>query len=493
MISSGSRISSGSERTDTVIVGAGFAGIAAALALRAEGVSDFLILERAHAVGGTWRDNIYPGVACDVPAHLYGLSTHPWPGWSRAFAPGAEIRAYLERIVRDEGLDRHLRLGTALTDARWDEDHWVVATGTGPGIIHATNVILAAGRLTEPVIPDIPGLADFPGAVFHSARWDDRIRIEGARIAVIGTGASAVQLTPELARRGADVTLFQRTPAWIVPRRDRAYAAAERSTWADDPAALAALRDELHVEGEARFASRSGDPVAAAEARDVALAHLARQVPDPALRAALTPGYAFGCKRVLLSDAFYPAIADGSVTLEASALAAVDDDVLVAASGARHKADVIVLATGFEAARQPYARLITGEHGLTLDEHWSEGMTSVGSTLVHGFPNLHILNGPNASLGHNSAVLIMEQQAAFSAAVVAAGRTVRVTAEAEADYTAEIAERAAGTPWLEGGCRNWYTDPRSGRLTLLWPGTVADFRDRLARVRDDILDPALIP
>ncbi|WP_309068405.1 NAD(P)/FAD-dependent oxidoreductase [Microbacterium sp.] len=472
-----------------VIVGAGFAGIAAALALRSEGLSDFVILERGASIGGTWRDNVYPGVACDVPAHLYGLSSHPWPEWSRTFAPGAEIRAYLERIVRDEGLDRHVRLGAALTGAEWDGDAWAVRSAHGD--VRATHLILAAGRLTEPLIPEIPGLADFPGPVFHSARWDERIRIQGARIAVVGTGASAVQLTPELARRGADVTLFQRTPAWIVPRRDRAYSAVERTTWREDPGALAALRDELYVEGEARFASRSGDPIAATEARELSLAHLARQVPDPALRAALTPDYAFGCKRVLLSDEFYPAIASGAVTLVPSALAAVDDDTLVAATGARHRADVIVLATGFEAARQPYARLVTGEHGVTLDEHWSGGMTSVGSTLVHGFPNLFVLNGPNASLGHNSAVLIMEQQAAFAASLIAAERPVRVSLDAEAAYTAEIAERAAGTPWLDGGCRNWYTDPRSGRLTLLWPGTVADFRDRLARVRDDILHPAL--
>jgi cation diffusion facilitator CzcD-associated flavoprotein CzcO len=489
-----------STRVGTVIVGAGFAGIAAALALRAEGVSDFVVLERAHAVGGTWRENVYPGVACDVPAHLYGLSTHPWPEWSRTFAPGAEIRAYLEHVVRVEGLDRHLRLDTALTAARWQGDRWLVSARPGAGAagepqrvshFEADNLVLAAGRLTEPAIPDVPGLDGFPGAVFHSARWDERIRIDGARVAVVGTGASAVQLTPELARGGADVTLFQRTPAWIVPRRDRAYTAAERATWREDPDSVTRLRDDLYAEGEARFASRSGDPVAAAEARRAALDHLARQVPDPRLRAALTPDYAFGCKRVLLSDAFYPAIADGSVRLEPSALALVDDDVLVAASGARHKADVVVLATGFEAARQPYARLVTGEHGLTLDEHWAAGMTSVGSTLVHGFPHLFVLNGPNASLGHNSAVLIMEQQAAFAAELIAAGRPVRVDAAAERAYTHEIAERAAGTPWVDGGCRNWYTDPRSGRLTLLWPGTVNDFRDRLARVRDEILDPVL--
>jgi cation diffusion facilitator CzcD-associated flavoprotein CzcO len=509
------------ERVGTVIVGAGFAGIAAALALRSAGVTDFVILERAHAVGGTWRDNTYPGVACDVPAHLYGLSSHPWPHWSRTFAPGGEIRAYLEHVVRAEGLDRHLRLGAELTAAHWDGTGWMVSLtrssserseskrsnlpqavssvstrSQAPSLneqLSCEHLILACGRLTEPALPDVPGLGSFPGPAFHSARWDDAAPIEGARVAVVGTGASAIQLVPQLARRGARVTLFQRTPAWIVPRGDRPYGEDERDRWAGDPAALGSLRAQLHAEGEARFASRSGDATAAAAAREQALAHLAAQVPDPALRAALTPDYAFGCKRVLLSDDFYPALASGSVTLEPSALTRVDRGTLVAASGARYEADVLVLATGFEAARQPYAHRVTGESGLTLDQHWSGGMTAVGSTLVTGFPNLFVLNGPNASLGHNSAVLIMEEQARFAAELIAAGREVRVSAEAEAAHTAEIAARAAGTPWLDGGCRNWYTDARSGRLTLLWPGTVADFRARLDRVRAELNDPALIP
>lgn len=492
-------------RAETVIVGAGFAGIAAALALRAAGRDDFVILERAHAVGGTWRDNTYPGVACDVPAHLYGLSTHPWPHWSRTFAPGGEIRAYLEHVVRTEGLDRDLHLGAELTGARWDGERWRISTVSSPlrsdegaqskrveASLEAANLVLACGRLTEPVVPAVAGLETFPGPAFHSARWDDAAPIEDARVAVVGTGASAIQLAPELARRGARVTLFQRTPAWIVPRGDRPYAEDERAAWAARPAQLGVLRDELYREGEARFASRSGDPVAARAAREQALAHLASQIPDARLRARLTPEYAFGCKRVLLSDDFYPAIASGAVTLEASALEAIEGRTLVGASGTRHDADVLVFATGFEAARQPYARRVTGEHGLTLDQHWSGGMTSVGSTLVPGFPSLFVLNGPNASLGHNSAVLIMEAQAAVTADLVAAGAAVRVSAEDEVAYTREIDARAAGTPWIAGGCRNWYTDRRSDRLTLLWPGTVADFRDRLDRLRER-LAPALVP
>ncbi|WP_156761241.1 flavin-containing monooxygenase [Microbacterium karelineae] len=523
---------------DAVIVGAGFAGIAQALALREAGVESFVIVERAARVGGTWRDNTYPGIACDVPSHLYGLESHPWPRWSRVFAPGREIQAYLERIVAEEGLEQHLMLGTALTSARWHDGAWRVSLQPGspyPGPSHpgsfqhnavdpsarppgnpslaapgaestalcwggegevvADHLVLAAGRLTEPRIPEITGLGTFSGPLFHSSRWDHTTAphhdLAGRRIAVVGTGATAIQLVPELARRGAQVTLFQRTPAWIVPRGDHPVDAADMRRFESDPSALAEHRARLHAEGEARFASRSGDAVAAAEMRQVALDHLARQVPDAELRRALTPDYAFGCKRVLLSDDFYPAIASGAITLEPSALAEVRGSELVSASGARHSADMIVLATGFETSRQPYAALVTGERGTTLDAHWSRGMTAVASTLVAGFPNLFVLNGPNASLGHNSSVLLSEAQAELAAGLIAERAAapfafpgpIRVTDAAEEASTQEIAERATRTPWLTGGCANWYVDDRSGRLTLLWPGTVADFRARLARAR----------
>ena len=515
-------------RVDAAIVGAGFAGIAQALALREAGIESFVILEREGRIGGTWRDNTYPGIACDVPSHLYSLASHPWPHWTRAFAPGAEIQAYLERIVADEGLDQHLLLGTALTDARWADGAWQLSTsrpvqeygsratsvsesaesaeiGAGlpyscGGEVVADHLVLAAGRLTEPQIPDVRGLGTFVGPLFHSSRWDhDALPhgdLAGRRIAVVGTGASAVQLVPELARRGAEVTLFQRTPAWIVPREDHPVDTADRQRLTDDPNALTELRERLYAEGESRYASRSGDPDAAAAARDVALAHLARQVPDPGLRRALTPDYAFGCKRVLLSDDFYPAIASGRVTLEPSALVEVRGSTLVAASGRTLDADALVLATGFATTRQPYAGLVTGEHGQTLDEHWRDGMTAVASTLVSGFPNLFVVNGPNASLGHNSSILVSEAQTEFAASLIAERQSapfaypapVRVTEAMERASTDEIALRAAATPWLTGGCSNWYVDDRSGRLALLWPGTVADFRARLERARSALTE-----
>ncbi|MDE0546548.1 NAD(P)/FAD-dependent oxidoreductase [Microbacterium sp. C7(2022)] len=468
---------------EVAIIGAGFAGIGMAIALRRAGIDDFVMLERADDLGGTWRDNTYPGVACDVPAHLYGFASHPNPTWSGLYARGDEIHAYLEHVARREGLHDRLLLRTAMLHAQWDAttSRWRIRTASGA--LTARSLVLACGRLTEPEIPDIDDLETFPGPIFHSSRWDHSVDLTGLRVAVVGTGASAVQLVPELARTAGHVTLFQRTPPWIMPRGAHPYSAEERERFATRPGELARLRAGLYAEGEARFASRSGDVTAAAEATAIARAHLAAQVDDPSLRAQLTPQYAFGCKRVLLSDEFYPAVASPAVTLEPSALASVRDDVLVSQTGAEHPADALVLATGFATTQQPYAELVTGEEGTTLAEHWSGGMTSFGSTVVAGFPNMFVLDGPNAALGHSSSVLMIEEQAAYAVRGLVRARreVVRVDPVAEAAYTDEIAAAAASTPWMTGGCRNWYVDERSGRLTLLWPGTVDAFRARLAR------------
>ena len=466
-------------RVDVLVVGAGFAGIGAAMALGRAGVDDVLVIERAASLGGTWRDNTYPGVACDVPSHLYGFAAHPNPDWSHVYARGGEIRGYLERVAASEGI--RPVFDTAMLGADWDAgtETWHVRTGGAHvDAVEADVLVLACGRLTEPSIPEIPGLESFPGPIFHSSRWDHTADLAGLRVGVVGTGASAIQLAPALAET-SDVTLFQRTPAWIVPRDDRVYTAAEQRAFAADPLLLEEVRDDLYLEGEARHASRSGDLRAAAEARAIALAHLEAQVPDPALRRALTPDYAFGCKRVLLSDDFYPAVSSGRIRLEASALASVRGSTLVAASGARHEVDALVLATGFASTQQPYAAVVTGEQ-TTLAEHWDRGMTAYASTVVSGFPNLFVLDGPNAALGHNSSVLMLEEQAAYLARTVT-GRdgVLRLDPEAEASWTAEIDRAAASTPWITGGCRNWYVDDRSGRLTLLWPGTVDAFRQHL--------------
>ncbi|MFI6426924.1 flavin-containing monooxygenase [Promicromonospora sp. NPDC050880] len=456
---------------DVAIVGAGLAGVGLGARLRRAGRPGFTVLERADDVGGTWRDNVYPGVACDIPSALYSYSFLPQPAWSRVFAPGAEIHRYVRDVARSEGLGPHLRLGTGLTAARWDDDAaaWHLSTSRGP--LTARVLVTAVGRLSEPRVPDIPGLGTFPGRMFHSARWDAR-SLDGLRVGVVGTGASAVQLVPEVAERAASVVVLQRTPPWVLPRGDRAYAPGEA------PPDRAALAEEAEHLFDARVAGSAAEAVLREQAR----AHLHAQVPDPALRALLTPDYAVGCKRALFSDDWYPTLQRPHVTLEPSAPVAVEGSTVVSASGARYEVDVLVLATGFETTRPPFADLVTGRDGRTLAEHWADGMTSHASTVVHGFPNLFVLDGPNAGLGHHSALEVIEAQIGYVLGALdhldATGGPLEVSAAAEVAYTREVDRLAAGTVWLRGGCRSWYVDERSGRLTLLWPGRASEFRAR---------------
>jgi cation diffusion facilitator CzcD-associated flavoprotein CzcO len=463
---------------DVVVVGAGLAGIGAAIELAARDES-FVVLERAAEVGGTWRDNTYPGVACDVPADLYAFAHSPNPGWSRTFAPGHEIQSYLRGLAARPAVAPHLRLSHEVRSAAYLDGRWHVTTNRGS--FRGRVLVLAAGRLTEPNIPQIPGLAGFDGPVFHSARWDHTVKIDGARVGVVGTGASAIQIVPELAGRAEHLTVFARSAPYIVPRNDQAHAAA-------DAAEILRVREEIFNGMEEGIAARRREPAALAELRARALGHLAAQVPNPGLRARLTPDYEIGCKRILLSDTFYPAMARGDVRL-AGTLDRLDGRTATAADGHRADLDVLVLATGFHTTRQPYAERVTGRDGLRLADAWADGMVSHASTVVHGFPNMFVLDGPNAALGHNSAVHVIESQIAYLTGALdhlaAQDGPLEVTARAQADYTRDIDAMAARTVWLRGGCTSWYVDARSGRLTLLWPSTATEFRQRNGR-----FDPA---
>jgi cation diffusion facilitator CzcD-associated flavoprotein CzcO len=472
------------------IVGAGFAGIGAAIRLAREGRHSFVLLERSDRVGGTWRDNTYPGAACDIPSHLYSFSFLPNPDWSGTFAAGDEIQAYLEGAVAGEGLATHTRLGTDVTDATWDEASgcWRLTLSSASGIstMTADAVLLACGRLSEPELPDVDGIETFRGAHFHSARWDHSVPLDGARVAIVGTGASAVQLLPHVAERAGSVTLFQRSAAWVLPRDERPYTAAERGLFAKDPGEIARLRSDLFWRGEELFASRSGDDTARAALQSRALAHLEAQVADPELRAVLTPDYEIGCKRAVFSSTYFPALTRQNVTVEPSALGRIEGSVLTAASGRTVEADVVIFATGFASTRQPYAERIHGAGGESLAEHWGAGMTSFASTLVHGFPNLFVVNGPNGGLGHNSAVYMIEAQIDFILDILGGSASALVAADAETAYTAELDAASAETVWLQGGCRSWYVDDRSDRLTLLWPGFAHEFRARLQRATREL-------
>lgn len=472
------------EEVDTIIVGSGFGGLGMGIRLARESERSFLILERADDVGGTWRDNTYPGVACDIPSHLYSFSFRPKTDWGQFYANGAEIQKYLKDSARQEGLLPHLRFATEVLEMRWQPDsaRWHLETTTGQ--YHCRVLVVAAGRLSEPRIAEIPGLADFAGPVFHSSEWDHSVDLAGRRVGVVGTGASAIQIAPNISGAAESVVLFQRTPAYIVPRADRAYSDVEMRVLARVPGAIERLRSQLFWDAEAGFAKRIGLPVAVAEFRDVALGHLASQVADPALRARLTPDYEIGCKRVALSDEFYPAISSGAVRLEPSALTSLDGDRASAASGAEYELDVLVLATGFHTTRPPFATRVFGRRGLALSERWSQGMVAHASTTVAGFPNLFVIDGPNASLGHNSAVHMIETQIAFILSAldhleIVNGEVLEVSREAEDAWVSELDRRSASTVWLTGGCESWYVDDRSHRLTLLWPDFASAFRDEV--------------
>ncbi|XAS74121.1 NAD(P)/FAD-dependent oxidoreductase [Micrococcaceae bacterium Sec5.1] len=471
---------------DTIIVGAGFAGLGMGIQLARRQSTSFVILERASNIGGSWRDNTYPGVACDIPSHLYSFSFRPNAKWSKFFADGSEIQQYLHDSVLAEGLTPHLRLETEVIAMHWDErsERWSIITDRGE--YRSKVLIIAAGRLSAPKIPDIQGLETFTGPIFHTARWDHLAELQDKRIGVVGTGASAVQLIPEISRLAKRLVIFQRSAPYVVPRNNRHYPDFEQRVFERDPVSIQRLRSRLFWKAEIGFAERVGEPGFVDKLRNRALQHLAKQVQDPQLRESLTPDYEIGCKRVLLSDDFYPALASPGVTVEPTALQRVDGEVAIGARGKQYELDALVLATGFQAAEPPFAHSVFGRDGLRLADHWSRGMTSYASTMVHGFPNMFVINGPNASLGHNSAIYMIETQIEFILRALGNGLipdefVLEVTRDAEDAYTEDIDSASASTVWINGGCESWYVDARSHRLTLLWPDFAHSFRERIAR------------
>ncbi len=485
---------------DILIVGCGFAGLGMGIQLLRSGRTSFLVLERAADVGGTWRDNSYPGVACDVPSHLYSFSFRPNPRWSRVFSPGGEIQNYLRDCAQGEGLLPYVHLNTAMLDARWSDadQRWTVQTNRGT---YRCRVLIACpGHLADEHLPDIEGLDTFSGEVFHSARWRQGVALEGKRIGVVGSGASAIQIVPEMAKIAGQLVVFQRSAPYMVPRPDRAYSAAEQRLFERDPEAVGRARADIFWTGEYNFVQRRNVPRFVAEAKALSLAHLQAQVPAGPLRDALTPRYEIGCKRVLISDTYYPALQQPQVTLEPSALTRLEGSQAISAAGRRFDLDVLICATGFEAVRPPFARLIHGRDGTSLDAHWAQGMLAHDSVAVHGYPNLFIINGPNTGLGHNSVVYIIEAQVdyilgALDHADAHGCAVLEADAAAQQRYVDALDARAQGSVWLAGGCRSWYVDERSGRLTLVWPGFAYAFRDANGRFHPETYrqTPAVVP
>lgn len=472
-----------SQSFDIVIVGSGFAGVAMAAQLKRRGIDDFVLLERADDIGGTWRDNTYPGAACDVPSPLYSFSFRLNPDWSRLFAPGHEILRYLKDVAEEEGIMPHVRLSTLVEEAAWNDmtGRWTVRTAKG--VFDARVLVFGMGHLADEAMPTIPGLESFTGDVFHSARWRHDIDVSGKRIGIVGSGASAIQVVPEVAKSAAEVVIFQRSAPYIMPRLDRAFSEADRRTFRRNPELMREMRENIFWYLESTFASRRGIQSYLKENKRLALAHLNAQVQDDALRAVLTPDYEMGCKRVLLSNDYYPTMTQENVVVEPSALAGVDGATAKGASGAAYDVDALIFCTGFEAARPPFAKIVRGRHGQTLEEAWADGMEAFASTTAHGFPNFFMLNGPNTGLGHNSIVYIIESQVEYVLEALdwmerEGVATLEPDAAAQAGYVDGLQDQARGTVWLSNGCKSWYLDPGSRKLTLVWPDFAHAFRHR---------------
>jgi cation diffusion facilitator CzcD-associated flavoprotein CzcO len=465
---------------DVVIVGSGFAGLCMAVRLKQAGIDNFLILEKNREFGGTWWANHYPGCAVDVPSHLYSFSFAQNAGWTRRFARQEELLAYTRAIVRDFGLEPHLRVGTALESAVYDEAGGSWQLKTSGGILSSKCVVGAIGLLNRPAQPKLAGLADFAGTVFHSSRWDHDYDLRGKRVAVIGTGASAVQFIPEIVGQVARLDVYQRTAPWVLPRPDRAIGAAEQRLLAALPLYQKLCRALVYVHYESRALWYVYLPKMLGAAQWAARRHLHKQVADPVLRAKLTPNYALGCKRVLLMNTYYPALARPNVEVVTDPIAQVRAHSIVTASGQEREVDAIVFGTGFDVEHTLNAFEVRGRGGKLLFAGEREGYKGCA---VAGFPNYFMITGPNTGLGHNSMIYMIESGVAYVLEAIKAIRadqlhSVEVKADVQRDFNIDLRRRIKGSVW-SSGCKSWYLD-QDGKNFTLWPGFTFTYR-RLTR------------
>ncbi|WP_326614045.1 NAD(P)/FAD-dependent oxidoreductase [Streptomyces scopuliridis] len=466
------------------VIGTGFSGLGTAIRLLQRGIDDFLVFERADEVGGTWRDNTYPGCACDVMSHLYSFSFAQNPHWKSTFGKRDELYAYLRDCADRFGVRPHIRFNHELIAARWDDHtrHWHIETSGGE--YTAQVLVTGTGYLSEPAVPDIPGLGDFEGKVFHSSRWDHDHDLTGRRVAVIGTGASAIQFVPKIQPEVGQLDLYQRTPPWIGPKNDKPTSPLQARLLRGMPG-YQRFRRNFNMWGREILAFVMARPKVAGKMQKMASDHLKKSVEDPALRERLTPDYVMACKRLLFSNTYYPAIQQPNVEVVTDGIDHVRAKSVVSKDGREREVDTIILGTGFRAVDRPVAQRIWGRGGVQLREAWSEGMSAHRGTTVAGFPNLFILLGPNTTLGHSSQVVMIEAQIAY---VLDALRqmekrglsSVEVREEAQKAYNARLDKRLDGTVWNAGNCKSWYLDS-SGRNPSIWPTYTWRFRGETKR------------
>ncbi len=473
-------MTTGSTAVRVAIVGTGFGGLGMAIQLQRAGEHDFVLLERAGDLGGTWRDNHYPGAACDVPSHLYSFSFAPNADWSRSFSEQPEIHAYLRRCATESGVLDKVRFDHELLAADWDEDAQVWRIRTTGGDLDAQVLVSACGPLSDPVVPKLPGLETFEGATFHSADWDHEYDLTGKRVAVVGTGASAIQFVPQIQPKVEQLHLFQRTAPWVMPRHDRAYTRPEQWAFRHLPGFQRVSRTAIYWGRESYVIGFALQRRALKVAELIARRHLTRSVDDAELRAKLTPAYAIGCKRILISNDYYPALTQPNAEVVTDGIAEVRPNSIVTADGAVRAVDAIIFGTGFHTTDLPVAHRVRGRGGISLAETWSAGMQAYRGTTVAGFPNLFLVIGPNTGLGHTSMVFVIESQVAYIRDALrrmdeAGLAAVEVEPAVQDAYNAGLQQQMKGTVWTDGGCASWYLDA-TGRNTTLWPRFTFCFR-----------------
>jgi cation diffusion facilitator CzcD-associated flavoprotein CzcO len=466
---------------EVAILGGGICGIGAGITLKREGVHDFVILERAGELGGTWLHNTYPGCAVDIPSHLYSFSFALNPDWKRTFAEQPELRRYVAATAERFGIPAHARFNTEVLEARWEEDTQRWAIDTDDGRFSARHFIVAAGPLHEPEIPNLPGLSRFGGHIFHSSKWRHDLDLSDQRVAVIGNGASAIQFVPAIQPRTRKLTVFQRTPSWVMPKLDWRTSRLER--WA--------MRRLPYLMRIARWIEWAPIDLLILTLRHPRLARLAhglgrlqvrRAIRNPALRRKVTPRYVIGCKRVGMSNNYYPALAKPNVELVAAAVKEIREGSVVDADGAEHPIDTIIFGTGFKVLTDhPVATRIRGRQGQTLADYWQGSPRAYLGTVITGFPNLFMLFGPN--VGTASGFVMLEAQLEYLAralrSVKEAGlASIDVRPEVQAGFVREVDAALNGSVFLAGGCTSYYLD-KTGRVALAWPWTMRALRRRL--------------
>lgn len=463
------------------ILGTGFSGLGMAIRLKQRGDDNFIVLEKAADIGGTWRDNTYPGCACDIQSHLYSFSFALNPQWTHVYSRQREIRDYLRHCAKRFGILPHIQWNSEMLDATWNEDEqrWYITTSQG--VLTSDIFILGNGPLSEPSLPTIKGIEQFEGTIFHSSRWNHEYDLTGKRVAVIGTGASAIQFVPHIQPQVAHLSLFLRTPPWIVPRLDHEIAAWRRTMYRYLPIIQRYVRGKMYWLHELTALAFVYQPQNIEAGMKIARKHLESQVSDPVLKEKLTPHYMMGCKRVLLSDDFYPAVSQPNVEVITSRIREVKAHSIVTDDGQEHEVDAIICGTGFRVTDTQLPHCIHGRSGRLLSERWSTGPRAYLGTTVSGFPNLFLLIGPNTGLGHNSMVYMIESQLNYILDCLRIMkrrhiRTIEVRSEVQEAFTMEMQRRMKGTVWTSG-CMSWYLDAR-GHNTTLWPGFTFDYRRR---------------